>query len=103
MVEEVVGSIVGAEEKAERIGREARAAAKQILSEARASSEARRAACVKECRATGAARRQAAAERAAQAYAQAMESGRAEAETLRAAQEKNREKAVKVILGSLLA
>lgn len=102
MVEEVVGSIIEAEDKAERTGKEARAAAKQIVSDARQSSENRRAACVQECRAAAAALRNAAREKGEEDYARAMEAGRAQAEALRAAQEKNRQKAALVILAAIL-
>ena len=44
MVEEVVGSIIEAEDKAEQMGREAAEEAKRILSDARLASETGRAA-----------------------------------------------------------
>lgn len=103
MVEEVVGSIIEAEDKAERIGREAREEAKRILSQARLSSESCRAACAKECRALNAVQRQAAEKKADEAYRQAMQKGGEEAEVLRAAQAKNRQKAVDAILSAVLS
>lgn len=102
MVEEVVGSIIEAEDKAEQMGREAAEEAKRILSDARLASETGRAACAKDCRAQLAAKRREAEQKAEAVYAQAMGKGRQEADALRAAQAKNRQKAVAVILSAVL-
>ena len=102
MVDEVVGSIIEAEDKAERLTREGAEEAKRILSQARLDSETARASCVKACRLRLAEARRKAEERAENAYAQALRQGEEAAAALRAARAENRQTAVDAVLAAIL-
>lgn len=103
MVEEVVGNIIEAEDKAEKIKKEAKETAKQLIFDAQKASDARRAQAVKDARASMTEANKRAAEKANRAYEEVMARGEAEAEKTSKVYEKNMEKAVKAVIDAVLA
>jgi vacuolar-type H+-ATPase subunit H len=102
MVEEIVNNIIEAEDAADKKIKTAKEQAKEIVSSAQKASEARRAACVQECKTITETARKKNEKAAQKKYDEVLAEGKAQAENKSKEYDKNMERAVNSVLSAIV-